>query len=313
MNYTRRPGAVKRLVRLLSLLFFISIGIYVWPSVFSNQKPYIDNKFNVSSQGVLSAETPANSLEEAVLRSLQGTKGTYSVVIKNLKTNESYAFNEEKEYEAGSLYKLWVMAAVYDQIEKGKLQKYQVLSDTIPSLNSKFGISEEDAELTKGNISMTVSEALEQMITISHNYAALLLTDKVKMSTVSTYTVDKGFTKSLVGSNTEPPKTTASDMALFMEKLYKNELGNTENTAEMIERLKRQRLRKKIPADLPRGTQVAHKTGEISWFTHDVGIVFTDKGDFIIVAMSESDSPPGAEQRIAQLSKSVYEYFMNKN
>ena len=311
MNYPRRPGALKRAVRLLSLIFFIGVGVYVLPAVFNN-KAGTPGDFQVSSQEVLSAQNPASSLEDAVSRSLQGTKGTYSVIIKNLKTGESYTLNEKKEYEAGSLYKLFVMTTVYDQIEKGKLQKTQVLSDTIPSLNRKFGISEEDAELTKGSISMTVSEALEQMITISHNYAALLLTDKVKMSTVSAYAKEKGFNETLLGSNTEPPKTTTADMALFMERLYKGELGSPENTAEMIERLKRQRLNNKIPAELPRGTVVAHKTGEIGWFTHDAGIVYTDKGDFIIVAMSESDSPPGAEQRIAQISKSVYDYFQSK-
>ena len=80
----------------------------------------------------------------------------------------------------------------------------------------------------------------------------------------------------------------------------------------MIGLLKMQKLNEKLPKYLPNGTVVAHKTGEIDFLTHDAGIIYTKNGDYIIAIFSESDYPPGAKERIAQISKAVYNYFLGK-
>jgi beta-lactamase class A len=64
------------------------------------------------------------------------------------------------------------MTETYKQIEAGTISPDDVLSSSIPELNRIFDIDPENAELTEGDISLTVSQALNQMITISHNYAA---------------------------------------------------------------------------------------------------------------------------------------------
>lgn len=251
----------------------------------------------------------ARSLKEAVEKSLEGIKGTYGIAIKNLKTGESYFANEHRIYQAGSLYKLWVMATAFQQIREGKLSEDDILSEDASILNDKFNIASETAELSEGTVTLTVRDALNQMITISHNYAALLLTEKVRLSSVSNFLTDNGFNESEVGTNGESPTVTASDMAYFYEKLYEGKLGTEENTQKMIGVLKRQQLNDKLPKYLPKDAEVAHKTGEIDYLTHDAGIVFSKKGDYIIVALSDSSSPTGAAERIAGLSKTVFDYF----
>ena len=252
-----------------------------------------------------------NSLEDTVLNSLGGTQGTYAVTIKNLKTNESYSVNEHKSFESGSLYKLWIMATVYKQIQEGNLSEDQELSDDVTNLNSKFNIDPDTAELTDGQITLTVKDALTQMITISHNYAALLLTEQIKLSSVAAFLKINGFNESAVGTDQSQPTTTASDIADFFEKLYKGQLANEQYTKEMVDLLKNQQLNDGIPKYLPEKTQVAHKTGDIDNFKHDAGIVFGNHGDYILTAFSESDMPSAAQERIAQLSKSVYDYYTN--
>ncbi len=246
------------------------------------------------------------ALKEVIEKKKEGIAGTYGIIVKNLKTGQSYSSNEERSFEAGSLYKLWVMLTAFEQIEKGELKEGEVLSEDIADLNNAFNISSKDAELTEGGITLSVKDALEQMITISHNYAALLLAQRVKISSVSTYLKAHNFNDSNVG---EPPKTTAFDIALLLEKLYKGELANPENTQKMLELLKRQKLNDGLPKYLPEGTQVGHKTGDIGWFKHDVGIVFQSSGDYIIVVLSESNSPSGAQEKIAEISKAVFEFF----
>ncbi len=248
-------------------------------------------------------------LAELVTKALAGSKGTYAVVVINLRTGESYRLNEERVFESASLYKLWVMATAFKQIEAGSLKRDEVLTDSIAQLNRDFDIASESAELTSGGISLTTKTALEQMITISHNYAAMLLSKRVKLSQVSAFLAAHNYTHSALGT---PPKTTAADMAQFLADLYHGKLGSESSTHDMLALLKRQQLNNKLPLYLPPEVQMAHKTGELDRVTHDAGIVFSNQGDFIIVVLSESDSPVGAEERIAQISKVVYDYFLVK-
>lgn len=257
-------------------------------------------------------EKKDEQLKQTIEKSLEGTNGRYSVVIKNLKTGVSYYRNEKQVYDSGSLYKLWVMGEAFEQINQGIISEDEELSKSIESLNNSFQIDPELAEQSSGTITLTVSQALNQMITISHNYAALLLAEKLKLSQVAKYLKDKGFVESKVGTEGESPKTTAVEIAQFYEKLYKGELADPTSTQKMLDLLKNQKLKNKLPAKLPEGVQIAHKTGEIGWFTHDGGIVYSSNGDYIIVVLSESDSPKGAEERIAELSKAVYDFFQTQ-
>lgn len=250
------------------------------------------------------------TLQETIEKSLEGTTGSYGVFVKNLKTGESFSLNENKIFEAGSLYKLWTMAAVFKQLEQGELKEDQKLSQGIAVLNRKFAIDPELAEQTQGTITLTVNEALNQMITISHNYAALLLTEKIGLSKVAAFLGEEGFNNSKVGTDGSAPAAIPLDIALFFEKLYKGELGNADSTSKMLELLKSQKLNNKLPKNLPPGTIIAHKTGELGWFSHDAGIVYSPKGEYIVVVMSESQSPKGAEERIADLSLNIYNYFL---
>ncbi len=255
--------------------------------------------------GYLSFLTDSN-MKKTVEKSLEGTQGTYGIYIKNLKTGEVYVQNEHEEFQSGSLYKLWVMAVVYDQLKSGKLKEADRMKRDIVYLNEKFDIASESAELTEGDIDLSVKQALTQMITISHNYAALLLSEKVGLTNIAKFLKDQGFSESKIG---QPPRTTAHDIGMFYEKLYKKELVNKEYSDSMIELLKKQKINDRIPKYLPDEIEVAHKTGEIDYFKHDGGIVFTPNGDYIFVVLSKSNSPQGAAEREAKLSKDVFDYF----
>lgn len=244
-------------------------------------------------------------LTSAVNKALEGTKGTYGIIIKNLKTGESYCQNENRIFEPASLYKLWIMGTVFDQIKKGKFTEDLVLTADVSYLNKKFGITDD----ASGIISLTVHEALEKMITVSDNYAALILTDKVTLSAVTNYLKDNNFNDSKVGGGTKSPLTSPADIASLPEKLYKGQLASPEYSSKMLELLRLQRLNGGLPKYLPESVTFAHKTGELEPFTHDAGIAYTGMGDYIIVVFSETDSRELAQERIALVSKEVYNYF----
>lgn len=250
--------------------------------------------------------TSSSQLSTTVQEAMEGSKGKYGILIKNLKTGEIYHDNEHMTFESGSLYKLWVMATAYEQIEKGTLKVDDPLHADIPKLNEQFNIATEDAELKEGTIDFTIASALRQMITISHNYAALALSRKVGMKNVKAFLQNHELEESYTG---QPPKVSAYDVGIFFEKLYSNTLVSPSSDKEMLALLKEQTINHKLPGQLPKDLAIAHKTGEIGLFSHDAGIVYTPKGDYIIVVLSRTDYPPGAEDRIATVSKAVYDYF----
>ncbi len=309
----RNQHSSTKLLKLLGFIFITLLVIYIIFSQFAKKEQNENQLISPLSDIVSLVVAPFknNSLKKIVQNSLEGTKGTYGIVIKNLNTGEFYALNEHRVYEPGSLYKIWVMATAIDQIRNGKLKGDEELSGDIKVLNDKFNISSESAELTEGTITFTVNQALQQMITISHNYASLLLTEKIKLSSVKAFLQREGFNESIVGTDGGFPTSTPSDIALFFEKLYKGELANPQDTSKMLDLLKKQKLNDKLPKYLPSEAIVAHKTGEIDFFTHDGGIVYGPKSDYIIVVLSKSDLPAAAEERIADISKKIYDYFEN--
>lgn len=263
--------------------------------------------FMASKPGQISNQKPVAkaTLSSVVTQAMAGTQGTYGIAIKNLKTGETFYSNEHRVFQPGSLYKLWIMGETFNQIKKGEISEDEILSKDVAQLNTDFGIDPQSAELTEGTITLSIRDALDQMITISHNYAAFLLTEKIKLASVQPFLDANNLIESNVGTTGQPPTTTASDVAKFFEKLYKD-------GREPIALLKRQQLNDVIPKYLPENVVVAHKTGNIDNFDNDAGIVYGPKGDYIIVVLSESDNPPGAEERMAQLSKAVYDYFSSQ-
>ena len=248
----------------------------------------------------------SKELENIVLPIINKAKGKYAVAIENLKTGETYELNENEEFASASLYKLWVMALVFKNIKEGKLTLDQKLSADVPTLNKRFGIDEENAELKEGVVSYTVKEALEQMITISHNYAALLLHARVGVKNTQTMLNSYQLTSSHTGT---PPMTSAKDISSFYKLLYNGELIDGSSSQQMIEILKRQKFNDRIPKYLPDETVAAHKTGELDGVKHDAGIVYSPKGNYIIVLMSDTSNETTASEVEANISKEVWDYF----
>ncbi len=282
------------------------------------EKPQ-DKKVLSVSDSIKPTLTPENTKESKLKnitdQYISSNEGNYSVVVKNLKTGEEYRYNPNKKYDSASLYKLWVMAVAYQDIKDGKLKEDDVLSAPLINLNDTLSTATPTptppdftpAPVTgePEKISMTVGEALEKMITISDNYAAVLLSSKVGSKKIANFIKDFGFTNS---NYKQPPQTSAGDISLFFETLYRGEIIDLEYSEMMAGLLKRQTLNDRIPKYLD-GVEVAHKTGELFASKHDGGIVYSQKGDYIIVVLSETKDYKKAAENIAKYSEAVFKYF----
>jgi beta-lactamase class A len=269
--------------------------------------PIIDSVAK-SSQQVLSLFT--KGVDQKIADSVAQSDGIYSVIVIDLKNNQTYSLNPDRTYNSASLYKLWVMAAAYQAIYDGKIKRADILTDSVENLNKSFNIASSEAELKSGTMRMTVNEALEKSITVSDNYSALLLTKKLGLSAINSFLKTQHLTHS---KTSLPPVTTAADIALFYLQLYNHQLVNYESSSGMIELLKRQAINDRIPKYLPANIPIAHKTGELDTIKHDAGIVFTPKGDYILVMLSDTNDPQVAAEKMAQLSQQIYLDFTSSH
>ncbi len=81
--------------------------------------------------------------------------------------------------------------------------------------------------------------------------------------------------------------TTPSDIARLFQELVNGTVISPQTSAEMLNLLADQQINDRLPAALPDGTRVAHKTGDLDNSVHDAGIIFAPDSPIVVVVMSD--------------------------
>ena len=238
-------------------------------------------------------------LEEVIRSSLGDEVDSYGVVVKNLVNGAVAEVNPHKPFETASLFKLWVMYEVYKQVELGLVDMDEEL--LVTPYYASWDAGSLPVEVCD---TLTVREALWAMITYSDNTSAFLLRDRVGPGNINRDLQALGLTESAFRH--EDVISTAADMALFLEMVVLQAAVSSEASREMLDLMLAQKVRDRLPALLPAGTEVAHKTGNLPEVTHDVGIVYAPQPTYIIAVLSDES---GEAEPIAVLSRAIYDYF----
>jgi len=108
--------------------------------------------------------------------------------------------------------------------------------------------------------------------------------------------------------------STAEDIVLILEKMYRRTLVNKNISEKCLKVLKLQRVNDRIPKYLPVDVTVAHKTGLERGVCHDAGIVFSCKGDFLICVLTKhaNSNSIASKDFIARITLHTYNYFARK-
>lgn len=256
-------------------------------------------------------------------------EGTFAVAFKNLQSGETLLINEHEKFHAASTMKVPVMVEVFKQAEAGKLSlddslelknEFRSIVDSSPfSLNSEDD-SEQKLYLNLGS-KRTLRALVYDMIIVSSNLATNLIMELVDAKKVTASMRDIGANDMEVLRGVEDTKafekgmnnvTSAFDLMIVFEKLAKRELVSAKASGEMVDILLDQKFNEMIPAQLPKGVKVAHKTGNVSGVRHDAGIVMLPNGDqYVLVLLSKNlkDEEAGIKA-MAAVSKLLYDYVV---
>jgi beta-lactamase class A len=170
---------------------------------------------------------------------------------------------------------------------------------------------------------VSYTHLIELMITYSSNLATNILIQEAgaQRVTATMRTLGADSIQVLRGVEDGPAfraglsnTTTARDLGVILSALGRREVGSPATSTEMLEILGRQHWRTKIPALLPEGTQVAHKTGSITGISHDAGVVFpASAGPYTLVILTRGfQDQEAADALAARISRMVYDYHVAK-
>jgi len=246
------------------------------------------------------------------------TEATIAISLIDPSCNFFFDLNENRIFHAASLMKVPVMIEVVKLISNKTLS----FDDRVPITNrfhsvvdhSIYSIEDDTDEFTYTKLgkSLSVKELITRMITVSSNIATNILIDLIDITSLSQTLRSLNVKHSTVHRGVEDLKAfdaglnntiTSSDMALIFHALLEGQVISRMYDDIMIDILLRQKLNEMIPAGLPLGTAVAHKTGEITKIHHDAGIIYPHHGPpFILVILIE-----GIVQKFksAQLGKEI--------
>jgi beta-lactamase class A len=162
-----------------------------------------------------------------------------------------------------------------------------------------------------------VDTLLRLMITRSSNFATNTLITLVGADAVTQTMRSLGAQRIQVLRGVEDGKafekglnntTTARDMAIILRAIDDGRAASPGATREMLAILLAQEFNDKIPAGLPPGTRVAHKTGEITAVSHDAAIVYPPgRQPYVLVVLTRGITDGTKSSKlIADISSMVY-------
>lgn len=250
---------------------------------------------------------------EKIISKLKNIQGDVSFYYKNLTTNNTIGYNEEKIMLAASVIKLTVLVEAFKQIKEGKIKKEEFLitceKDKVPSCGALNYMRED--------LKVTLEDLYVLMIILSDNYATNMLIDKLGIDNINKTIEEIGLKNTVLNRKMFDNEKaalglenyiSARDMGYLLDKMYNKELIDERSSEEMISILKNQRLNGKMPFflhSLKPKIDIAHKTGEDTNITHDVGIVFA-KEPFIVCFCGNNVNVPEYERLIQDITYDLY-------
>jgi len=228
------------------------------------------------------------------------------------------------EFHAASTMKVPVMIELFRQARAGlvRLDEPLLIKNEFASIvdGSPYTLSvgdDSDADVYKRvGQTLTLLELCEPMITVSSNFAANLLIQRLGAASIQKTVRDLGADGMIVRRGVEDSKafaqglnnaTTARALMILMERLARLEAVDAEASRTMIEILKRQQFNDGIPADLPAGTPVAHKTGSITKIHHDAAIVLAPRPFILVVLVRGIEDLKQSAALIARIARVIYD------
>jgi beta-lactamase class A len=280
----------------------------------------------------VSAQDHAAVLREKVLSRINEVPGvTIGVVFREVGGGSAIFVNPDSVFHAASTMKVPVMIEYFRGIDAGRIRRDQdlLLGTEFKSIvdgspySLDAGVDSDSSVFARVGQRVPLRWLVERMIVRSSNLATNTLIEVLDAKKVDATARSLGATDMKVRRGVEDGKafqqglnnqTSARDLATLLEAIETGKAASRASCREMIEILAAQEFNTEIPAGLPPGTRVAHKTGWITGVQHDAALVYPPGAKpYVLVVLTKGISErPVAQKLIADISRLVWESVVER-
>ena len=279
-------------------------------------------------------EMPTAARERALrtqiekIESESGAKAI-AVALHDAETDFELHYNADRWFHAASTIKVPILLGAFAAIDRGELlphsrvhvrNRFLSVVENVP-FRVESGRDANSAVHNAIGKMMRVDELAYHMITTSSNLATNLLLGVIGPDavnrTLGELDVDdgielkRGVEDELAFEKGINNMVTADGLLRILVLLSEGKAFSPALSRRMMDILHGQEFNQGIPARLPKGARVAHKTGEISTIAHDAGVVYLPKRKpYVVVILTEWDPEgSGRSRTIAAISHTIYEFL----
>lgn len=248
---------------------------------------------------------------DRLIEQLEAFGGKTALYARNLVTGQILRYHAGERFLAASVIKIPILATCFEQIERGAMDP-----------NEKFTVHPADKMPSCGALSymhdglqVTAEDLYTLMIILSDNTATNLLIDRLGTAAVNAFLDGQGMVGTRLNRRLFEPELARKgvenvivpeEIGRMLASMEAGTLISPGASQAMLDILKNQRLNGKIPVLLPPGTPIAHKTGEDSGITHDVGIVYGPQ-PFVLCLCANGVEVGPFERAMQQIARELYD------
>lgn len=225
---------------------------------------------------------------------IKDTKGNFGLYIYDLTTNKEYIYNEEHEFYAASVFKLYLVTSIYRQIEIGKL-----------NLDDKYKVEETD--ITGGTGYLQYEKSKDKEYTLLELIGLTLKQSDNTAQNILIRIIDKKYLNEKIF--TKDNITTPKLIGNFLLKLSENKYLSPQSTTAILSIISETDFDNRINAGLSPDIVFAHKIGtwpeKDTW--HDCGIAINQDKKVIVCLMSMGTE----ENKFLEIAKKVGVFITN--
>jgi beta-lactamase class A len=250
-----------------------------------------------------------------------------AVALHDSETGFELHYHADRWFHAASTIKVPILLGVFAAIDRGELlphsrvhvrNRFLSIIEDIP-FRVESGRDSNSAVHNAIGKMMRVDELAYHMITTSSNLATNLLLGVIGPASVNEtlrelhvdngIELKRGVEDELAFEKRINNMVTANGLLKILVMLAEGKAFSPALSRRMMDILHGQEFNQGIPARLPKGARVAHKTGEISTVAHDAGVVYLPKRKpYSLVILTEWEpSTSGRSRTIASISHAIYE------
>jgi len=304
-----------------ALRLILGFALSFAPSAFAQYRHTTTSPIGAADANTVPVD---EELAADILNRIERSGAEVGVAFRTLDGKMEWFSRADEVFHAASTMKIPVMIELFHQARESrvKLEDRLVVKNEFHSLAEGSTYTLDPADDSETQLykavgqTRTLSQLCELMITVSSNLSTNLLVDKLGVdnirATVHSLHADamnvlRGVEDNKAYENGMNNTTSARGLLILLEAIAKGQAVDPDSSRQMVEILARQKFNEAIPAGLPPGTRVAHKTGELPKIHHDAAIVYGPHPFVLVILVRGLAGSKDSAALMADITRRVYQ------